>query len=76
VKKLTDLAILLGCITTVICFSSTIRYFKWRDSREVTDRVTELELENEVLSNENDKLLNQLKHYHSSVISEINEKGC
>ena len=72
---MTDLAILLGCITTVICFSSTIRYFKWRDSREVTDRVTELELENEVLSDENDKLLQQLKQYHASVITEINEKG-
>lgn len=70
---MTDLAILLGCITTVICFSSTIRYFKWRDSREVTDRVTELELENEVLSNENDRLLKQLKQNYTASVSDLDE---
>lgn len=70
---MTDLSILLGCITTVICFNITIRYFKWKDSREVTDRVTELELENEVLSNENDRFLKQLKQNYTASVSDLDE---
>ena len=69
---MTDLTTLFVCGTVLICLFASIRYRKWEHKEFINDRITELELENEVLSNENDRLKRETTFY-SSQLKDIDE---
>jgi len=69
---MTDLSTLFNCVTALICFFAFIHYKKWKHKAYINDKITELELENEVLSNENDRLKRETTFY-SSQLQDIDE---
>ena len=69
---MTDLSTLFNCVTALIIFFGFIHYMKWKHKAYINDKITELELDNEVLTNENDRLKREATFY-SSQLQDIDE---